>query len=129
MNKLEKTVYEVLSNVPIDIIEENEYSQTITASERWCLTIPRNEGLAKGTTKIGYFNVWLAIKLIAIATNKPVDDETNVDKLATICHNLSKYGVLKEHPEHKRNNFKLITNEELDAKRKTRIVTYQSSND
>jgi hypothetical protein len=129
MNKLEKAIYEILSKAPIDIIEETDEAQTISASERWCLTSPRSEGLGKGMTKIGYFNIWLAVKIIAEATDKSFDDESNVDKLSNICDNLSKYGVLKEHPEYKRNNFKLITNEELDAKRKTRIITYQSSND
>jgi hypothetical protein len=36
MNKLEKTVYEILSKTPIDIIEDTEYDHTVTASERWC---------------------------------------------------------------------------------------------
>ena len=129
MNKLEKTIYEILSKTPIDIIEDTEYDHTVTASERWCLTSPRSEGLAKGMTKIGYFNIWLAVKVIADTSNKSLDDESNIDKLSSICDNLAKYGVIKEHPEHKRNNFKLITNEELDAKRKTRVITYQSSND
>ena len=129
MNKLEKTIYEILSKTPIDIIEDTDYNQTVTASERWCLTSPRSDGLAKGTTKIGYFNICLALKIIADSGNKSIDDESNVDKLSNICHNLSKYGVIKEHPEHKRNNFILITNEELDAKRKERSAASQSSND
>jgi hypothetical protein len=129
MNKLEKTIYEILSKTPIDIIEDTDYEHTISASERWCLTTPRKDGLAKGTTKIGYFNIWVAVKVISESYNKSFDDESNIDKLSNICDNLSKYGVIKEHPEYKRNNFKLITNEELDAKRKTRVVTYQSSHD
>jgi hypothetical protein len=120
MNKLEKEVYKVLCKTPVDIIDEDEYQQTILASDRWYLSSPRSIGIAKGSSKIGYFNIWLAVKIIADATNKPFDDETNVDKLAIICDNLSNNGFLKENPEHKRSRFKLITNEELNDKRKER---------
>lgn len=129
MNKLEKEVYEILSNTPIDIIEEDEYQQAITTSDRWYLTSPRQTGLAKGSTKIGYFNIWLAVKAIADATNKPLGHDNGVDTLATICDNLSNLGFLKENPTHKRNRFKLITNEELNAKREKRNSSNQSSND
>lgn len=129
MNKLEKEVYEILLKTPIDIIEEDEYQQAITSSDRWYLTSPREDGLAKGSTKIGYFNIWLATKAIAIATNKPFGHDNSVDTLATICDNLSNAGFLKENPIHKRNRFKLITNEELNDKRKERNTTNQPSND
>lgn len=129
MNKLEKEVYEILSKIPIDIIEEDEYQQAVTTSDRWYLTSPRDEGIAKGSTKIGYFNIWLAIKAISLATNKPFGHDNNVDNLATICDNLSTYGFLKENPSHKRNRFKLITNEELNDKREERSNSNQSSND
>jgi hypothetical protein len=129
MNKLEKEIYEILSKTPIDIIEEDEYQQSITSSECWYLTSPREDGIAKGSTKIGYFNIWLATKAIAVATNKPFGHDNTVDILATICDNLSSYGFLKESPEHKRNRFKLITNEELNDKREKRSNSSQSSND
>lgn len=129
MNKLEKEIYEILSKTPIDIIEEDEYQQSITSSECWYLTSPRENGIAKGSTKIGYFNIWLATKAIAVATNKPFGHDNTVDILATICDNLSSYGFLKESPEHKRNRFKLITNEELNDKREKRSNSSQSSND
>ena len=129
MNKLEKEVYEILSKTPIDIIEEDEYQQSITSSDRWYLASPREDGIAKGSTKIGYFNIWLATKAIAVATNKPFGHDNTVDILATICDNLSSYGFLKESPEHKRNRFKLITNEELNDKREKRSNSSQSSND
>jgi hypothetical protein len=129
MNKLEKEVYEILCKVPIDIIEEDQYQQSVTSSERWFLTAPRTDGIAKGSTKIGYFNIWMAAKIIADATKKPFGDESTVDTLATICDNLSNYGFLKESPEYKRERFKLITNEELNDKRKERSSTNQSSND
>lgn len=129
MNKLEKEVYEVLSKTPIDIMEEDDFQQVIMASDRWYLKYPREVGLGKGTTKIGYFNIWLAIKLISEATSKPFEHDSNIDKLALICDNLSSYGFLKENPEHKRNRFRLITNEELNDKRKERNSSNQSSND
>jgi hypothetical protein len=129
MNKLEKAIYEILSKAPIDIIEETDEAQTISASERWCLTSPRSEGLGKGMTKIGYFNIWLAVKAIALATDKPFGHDNTVDSLATICDNLSNYGFLKESPDHKRNRFKLLTNEELNDKREKRSSANQSSND
>lgn len=129
MNKLEKQVLEMLLKPPIDIIEEDEYQQAVMATERWFLSSPRSNGLAKGSTKIGYFNIWLAVKVIADANKKPFDDESNIDNLALICDNLTNYGILKELPKYKRERFKLITNEELDAKRKAREADYQSSND
>ena len=129
MNKLEKEVYEILNKTPIDIIEEDDYQQSITTSDRWYLTSPREEGIAKGSTKIGYFNIWLAINVIANATKKPLSSESSVDNLALICDNLANYGFLKENPEYKRNRFRLITNEELNDKRKERNNTNQSSDD
>jgi len=129
MNKLEKQVLDIFSRTPIDILEEDEYQQSVMASERWYLSTPRPDGVSKGSTKIGYFNIWVAVKLIADANKKAFDDESNVDTLATICDNLTNYGVLRELPKYKREKFKLITNEELDVKRKARKDSNQSSND
>lgn len=129
MNKLEKQVFDIFLKPPIDILEEDEYQQSVTATERWFLSSPRSSGFAKGSTKIGYFNIWLAIKIIADANKKPFDDESNVDILSSICDNLTNNGLLKELPHYKRQRFKLITNEELNAKRKTRKDSDQSVND
>jgi len=129
MHKLEKEVYEILGNIPVDIIGEDDYQQSHTSSDRWYLTSPRENGIAKGTTKIGIFNIWLAVKAIAVATDKPFGHDNTVDTLSTICDNLSNYGFLKESPDHKRNRFKLITNEELNDKREKRSSANQSSND
>lgn len=129
MNKLEKQVLDVFLKPPIDIIEEDEYQQSIMATERWYLSSPRSSGMAKGSTKIGYFNIWLAVKIIADTNKKQFDDDSNVDTLSSICDNLTNYGFLKELPKYKRERFKLITNEELDAKRKAREDANQHSYD
>jgi hypothetical protein len=114
MNTLEKEIYATLKKPAIDIIDE--YEGTVSTTTRWKLAVPRTDG----TSHIGLLNLWLAVKHISFATNTQFDADTNIDSLTEICDNLVSYKLLVEDPLHRREKFKLITNEELNAKREER---------
>ena len=117
MNKLEKSVFNIFKATPIDIVYEEE---TIATTSRWRLSSPRLDTLGQGSTNIGLFNLWYALKEISDSTNIPFGNDILVDKLTSICDNLIHYGLLQEDPEYKRQQFTLITNEELNGKRNER---------
>lgn len=114
MNQLEKEVYHYFKKPPIDVMDEEEGS--IASTNRWLLNTPREDG----SDKIGMLNLWLATKAISDTSNLEFGDESVVDMMVNICNNLIEYGLLKEDPEYKRQKFKLITNEELNARREER---------
>ena len=117
MNQLEKSVFNIFKATPIDIVYEEE---TIATTSRWRLSSPRLDTLGQGSTNIGLFNLWYALKEISDSTNIPFGNDILVDKLTSICDNLIHYGLLQEDPEYKRQQFTLITNEELNGKRNER---------
>ena len=114
MNKLENDVYLILKKTAIDIIDD--YEGTIASSVRWNLVAPREDG----TKNIGLLNLWIAVKKISMSQNRLFEDEVNIDKLTEICNNLISLNLLSEDPLYRREKFKLITNEELNAKREER---------
>ena len=117
MNKLEKNIFNIFKATPIDIVYEEE---TIATTSRWRLSSPRLDTLGQASTNIGLFNLWYALKEISDSTNIPFGNDILVDKLTSICDNLIHYGLLQEDPEYKRQQFTLITNEELNGKRNER---------
>lgn len=117
MNKLEKKVFNIFKATPIDILDEEE---TIATTARWRLSSPRLDILGQGSTNIGLFNLWYALKELSDSTNTPFGNGILVDKLISICDNLIHYGLLQEDPEYKRQQFTLITNEELNGRREER---------
>jgi len=125
MNELDKSVFTLLSSPPIDISEEQEDTFTISASDRWVLAKER----ADGSVRIGLFNVWSALKVIADATNEDWLEPKIVDTLVEICDNLVNENLLKNSPSFNRQLWKVITNEETNAERKERGPYYRPSDD
>lgn len=110
---IEDKIFEIFNSTPIDILDDDYYDNIVLTSERWKLVSPREDG----STKIGMFNIWLAMQTLSQNKLIELNDEVILDKLVEVCNTLIEKNVLREDATYRRKTFKLITNEELNAKR------------
>lgn len=115
--ELKIIVYSTLADFPLDLIDPDNEDELLMSGCRWRLSSAREDGSAAGSDKIGVFNLLLTMMKIQDHTDSRDEDE-NFIVLEECCNELIKEGLLQEEPDYKRENFKLITNEEFNDRRK-----------
>lgn len=111
--ELSKTVWSVLSGMPVEVFDEENYS--VWENDLWELVSPRTEGDFAGSRVIGSANMITAFNLlhqkllIKQLRQQPTEpEEYNLELFKEILEHLQQQKLIRKKPHRVRQTFKVI---------------------
>lgn len=114
VEELSKTVWSVLSGMPVEVFDEENYS--VWESDLWELVSPRTEGDFKGSRIIGSANIITAFNLIhqkilirQLQETQNADYSShNLEIFKQILEHLQQQKLIRKKPHRVRQTFQVV---------------------
>ena len=115
IDKLNATVWRILSGMPVEVFDEETYS--VWENDLWELVAPRKEGDFKGSRTIGSANMITAFNIVhqkllinQLQQVQEVDSTTrNLELFKCILDNLQEQKLIRKKPHRVRQTFQVVS--------------------